>query len=102
MACVIDFIPTVSQLHEASEAIGKGYRQYEYRKAYDGVKAERLRAVLSIQAAWRAYQTSVSASAVVFVRLAEEGAKCRRLARVKQRTAGLQVSTRRPPLCNHH
>lgn len=80
------------QLHEASEAIGKGYRHYEYRKAYDGVKAERLRAVLCVQAAWRAYQTSVRASAVVFVRLAEEGAKCRRLARVKQRTAGLQVN----------
>jgi len=78
------------ELHEAAMTIAKAWRSFEYRRAFGDVKSLRVRAVKRIQRFWRMRVAKCEASKVLFLRLAELGARSRRLARIRARTDSLQ------------
>mmetsp|Transcript_16093 Transcript_16093/g.22220 ORF Transcript_16093/g.22220 Transcript_16093/m.22220 type:complete len:417 (+) Transcript_16093:38-1288(+) len=80
------------ELHDASKHIAVTWHTFEYRKAYRAVNLSRAAAALRVQKYWRMRTNMIAASQEVFVHLAEEGARCRRLNRIQGRTAGLQAT----------
>mmetsp|Transcript_2518 Transcript_2518/g.5030 ORF Transcript_2518/g.5030 Transcript_2518/m.5030 type:complete len:426 (+) Transcript_2518:79-1356(+) len=80
------------QLHAASMAIGRTWRNYEFRKAYNKVNMTRDDAAALLQKAWHVHRMEIAASQQVFVALAELGSRCRRLARVRARTGAIQAN----------